>query len=146
MESSFGIVGAAVRRVYGRPGVASRGEATRSPGPRERRNVYVTATTADNSGQPVEIGSMVAEEMERWLSEMEGFEGFLLLTGEEKSMGLAFWASRELAERHAVARAEFRERMLALVGVRIEEVVDYDVAFARVRPGFIAEAASGGGA
>jgi hypothetical protein len=72
---------------------------------------------------------------------MEGFEGLLLLAGEGRALGLAFWASREVAEYHAVARAEFRERMLGVAGVRIEDVVDYEVAFARFGPGLIDAAA-----
>ena len=104
--------------------------------------MYVTATTAHTAGEPMENATIVAEEIERWLRETDGFEGFLMLAGEEKSVGLAFWASRHDAERHAVARTEFRERMLAIAGVRIEEVVDYEVAFARLGPGFLAAADS----
>ena len=62
--------------------------------------MYVTVTTADTSGEPIENASIVAEELERWLRETDGFEGFLMLTGENKAVGLAFWASREVAERH----------------------------------------------
>ena len=102
--------------------------------------MYVTVTTADITGQPIEDAPVVAEEMERWLREAKGFEGFLMLAGEEKAIGLAFWASRELAERHRVARTQFRERMLSIAGVRIEGVADYDVVFARFRPGLLAAA------
>jgi hypothetical protein len=105
--------------------------------------VYVTATTARTAGEPLENATIVAEELERWLRDIDGFEGFLMLAGEERSVGLAFWASREVAERHAVVRAEFRERMLEIAGVRIEEVVDYEVAFARLGAGF-AEAVQAG--
>ena len=76
--------------------------------------MHVTVTTADIGGEPIENAPLVAEEMERWLRETEGFEGFLLLTGEGKGVGLAFWANREVAERHSHARAEFRERMLSI--------------------------------
>jgi hypothetical protein len=102
--------------------------------------VHVTVTTADTTGETVANAAIVGEEMESWLREMEGFEGLLLLAGEGRALGLAFWASREIAEHHAVARAEFRGRMLGVAGVRIEEVVDYDVAFARFAPGFGAAA------
>ena len=93
--------------------------------------MYVSHTTVDTAGQPPAIGAAVAEEMERWLRELEGFEGLMLLTGEGRAVGLAFWESREVAERHAAVRTQFRERMLGIAGVRIEEVVDYEVAFAR---------------
>ena len=93
--------------------------------------MYVSHTTVDTTGQPLAIGAAVAEEMERWLRELDGFEGLVLLGGEGRAVGLAFWESREVAERHAAVRTQFRERMLAIAGVRIEEVVDYEVVFAR---------------
>ena len=98
--------------------------------------MYVTVTTVDTAGEPIENAPIVAEEMERWLRETDGFEGFLLLAGEGKAIGLAFWASREVAERHRVARTQFRERILSIAGVRIEEVVDYEVVFARLGSGW----------
>ncbi|MGE5691523.1 MAG: hypothetical protein ACM33B_13280 [Pseudomonadota bacterium] len=104
--------------------------------------MYVTVTTTDTTGEPVENAPIVAEEMERWLREMDGFEGFLVLAREGKALGLAFWQSREVAERHQLARTEFRERMLAIAGVQIEDVVDYEVAFARLGPGLIAAAST----
>jgi hypothetical protein len=98
--------------------------------------VFVTVTTADIAGEPIENAPIVAEEMERWLREMDGFEGLVMLAGEGKAVGLAFWESRETAERHRVARTQFRERILSIAGVRIEKIVDYDVAFARLGPGW----------
>ena len=56
----------------------------------------------------------------------------MVVTRENETLGLAFWDSRELAERQSELRAEFRERMLTLAGVRILGVDGYDVAFARV--------------
>jgi hypothetical protein len=102
--------------------------------------VFVTVTTADTTGEPIENAPVVAEEMERWLRETDGFEGFLMLAREGTAIGLAFWTSPEVAQRHGVARAQFRERMLSIAGVRIEEVVDYDVVFARLGTGFAAAA------
>ena len=102
--------------------------------------MFVTVTTADTTGEPIENASVVGEEMDRWLRDADGFEGFLLLATEGKAVGLAFWASREVAERHSHARTQFRERMLSIAGVQIEEVVDYEVAFARFGPGLIAAA------
>jgi hypothetical protein len=104
--------------------------------------LHATVTIAHNSGQPDDLAPVIGEEMERWLREVEGFEGMLLLAGEERSIGITFWESREVAERHAVARAEFRERMLSLAGVQIEEVLDYELAFARLGPGLAAAAKS----
>jgi len=102
--------------------------------------VYVTLTTADTTGASMEDASVVGEEMARWLRDTDGFEGFLLLAGEEKAVGLAFWASRDVAERHNHARAQFRERMLSIAGVQIEDVADYEVAFAHLGPGLRAAA------
>ena len=102
--------------------------------------MYVTVTTADTAGEPIENAPVVAEELERWLRDTDGFEGFLMLAREGKAVGLAFWTSKEAAERHGVARTQFRERMLSIAGVQIEEVVDYEVAFARLGPGFAAAA------
>lgn len=100
------------------------------------RYVHVTITTTDASGQPIENAPIVAEEMERWLRDAEGFQGFVLLAGNQKAIGLAFWESRELAEHHNLARTQFRERMLSIAGVRIESVVDYELVFARLGPRF----------
>ena len=96
--------------------------------------MYVTVTTTTTAGEPVENATAVAEEMERWLRDLEGFEGFVLLASEERALGLAFWASREVAQRYNVIRSQFRERMLSIAGVQIEDVTDYEVAFARVGP------------
>ena len=107
---------------------------------RRRGSVHVTVTTADITGEPIENAAVVGEEMDRWLRDTDGFEGFLLLATEGKAVGLAFWASREVAERHSHARSQFRERMLSIASAQIEEVVDYDVAFARFGPGLLSAA------
>ena len=104
--------------------------------------MHVTVTTTDITGETTGDATVVGEEMERWLRDAEGFEGFLLLASETKAVGLAFWASREVAERHNHARSQFRERMLSIASARIEEVVDYDVAFARFGPALLAAAGS----
>lgn len=98
--------------------------------------MFVTVTTTDTGNQPLELAPIVAEEMERWLRETEGFEGFVLLAGEENVLGLSFWESRETAEHHGHARSQFRERILSIAGVQIESVDDYDVVFARLGAGW----------
>jgi len=100
--------------------------------------VFATVTTTDTGDEPLATGTIIAEEMDRWLRDLEGFQGFLVLAGEGRALGITFWANREIAERYASLRSEFRERALSIAGVRIEEVVDYDVAFARFAPGFAA--------
>jgi hypothetical protein len=101
--------------------------------------VFATVTTTHTGSEPVENATIVAEEMERWLRELEGFQGFLLLANEGRAVGIAFWESREVAERYQSMRSQFRERALSVAGVRIEEVVDYDVAFARLAPGLLTQ-------
>ena len=96
--------------------------------------MFVSVTNTDTAGQPVESAKVVAEEMARWLRETEGFEGFMLLAGEERALGLVFWESREVAERHAEARKQFRERMLGIAGVTIEDVVGYELVYASLGP------------
>ena len=102
--------------------------------------MYCTMTTTSAPEVSIEEGRMVADEMERWLRDLDGFEGFLLLASATKGIGIAFWASREAAERYSPLRAEFRERILSLAGVEIEDVVDYEVAFARLGPALLAAA------
>ncbi len=92
--------------------------------------MYVTVTSAKTSDQPLENATIVAEEMMRWLREIDGFEGFLMLSQEGRSLGLSFWESREAAERHRVARTQFRERMLSIADVQVEESSDFEVTFA----------------
>ena len=94
----------------------------------------VTVTTTSTADEPLATATVVAEEMERWLRDLDGFEGFLLLAREGKAVGLAFWASADVAQRYNVIRSQFRERMLTVAGAQIEDVVDYEVAFARFGP------------
>ena len=82
----------------------------------------------------------MGEETERWLRDTDGFEGFLLLATGGQGGRFGVLGEREVAERHNHARSQFRERMLSIAGVQIEEVVDYDVAFARFGPGLLSAA------
>lgn len=94
--------------------------------------MFVTLTRASTSDEPAANAAIVAEEMERWLRDIEGFEGFLMLSREGTSVGLTFWESREVAERHQPLRREFLDRVMSVAGVQVEEIVDYDVTFARL--------------
>jgi hypothetical protein len=94
--------------------------------------VHVHLTRVKNADQPIENASIVAEEMVRWLRDIEGFEGFLMLAREGTTIGLSFWESRDVAARHRVARMQFIERMTSIAGVEIEEMVDFEVAFAEL--------------
>jgi hypothetical protein len=94
--------------------------------------VHVTLTRVSTGDQPISTATIVGEEMHRWLRDLEGFEGFLLISREGTTLGLTFWASAEIAERYRATREEFRNRMTSVVGVQIEEVVDYEVTFAQL--------------
>ena len=96
--------------------------------------MHVGLTRVKTSDQPIANATIVAEEMERWLSAIDGFEGFVMLSREGTTIGLSFWASREAAERARPKRREFIGRISDVVGVEIEEQADYEVTFARLGP------------
>jgi hypothetical protein len=96
--------------------------------------VYVSLTRVETSDQPIENATIVAEEMLSWLREIEGFEGLLMLSREGTTIGLTFWESREVADRHRVARMQFIDRMTSVADVRIEEMVDFEVTLAQLGP------------
>lgn len=77
------------------------------------------------------MATMVGEEMYRWLRDVEGFEGLLVLDNHEagKTYVLALWASREVADLNRVARANLRDRVAATVGVEILDTEGFEVAF-----------------
>ncbi len=94
--------------------------------------MYVSLTRAKVTDQPVEGAAIVAEEMVRWLRDIEGFHGFMMLTRESTAVGVSFWESRDVAERHRVARLEFINRMTSIAGVEVEEIEEFEVAFAEL--------------
>ena len=94
--------------------------------------MYVHVTRVKNSDPSVENAAIVAEEMVRWLRDIEGFDGFLMLAGEGTTVGLSFWESREVAVRHRVARMQFIERMTSIAGVEIEKMEEFELAFAEL--------------
>jgi len=70
--------------------------------------------------------------MVRWLRDIDGFEGMLMVSREGESIGLVFWASKDVALRNQTIRKQFRERMLSVAGVKLEESVDYELMFAAI--------------
>ena len=96
--------------------------------------MFVSSTRVSTSDQPIEIATIVAQEMTGWLRDIDGFEGFVMLSREGTTVGMTFWESREAADRHRVARMQFIERMSSVVGVEIEEMVEYQVTFAELGP------------
>jgi hypothetical protein len=98
----------------------------------DARRMHVSFTRVMTSDEPLENAVIVAQEMERWLREVDGFRGFMVLSREGMSVGLTFWESREIADRHRTMRMEFLERVMTVAGVRVEEVVDFEIAFAQL--------------
>jgi hypothetical protein len=96
--------------------------------------VHVSLTRVSTGDQPIKNATVVAEEMLRGFRETEGFEGLLFLSREGTTLGLTFWQSREMAERHRVSRMQFRDRMTSAANVEVEETVDYEVTFAYLGP------------
>ena len=100
--------------------------------------MYVSLTrTKGPPGQPVEIATIAGQEMLRWLGEIDGFAGLLMLSHEASAptLALTFWKDREVADHHLVARMEFRDRVTAAVNVAVEETVGYDVTFVHLGGG-----------
>ena len=95
--------------------------------------VHVTVTkTRTSPDEPIEIATIAGEEMLPWLRQINGFEGLLMLNNSDEgtTLVISFWASRDVAEEHRVARTEFRKKITSAVGVQVEEVTDYEIAFA----------------
>jgi hypothetical protein len=96
--------------------------------------MFVSLTRVKTFDQPIENATIVGEEMLRWLSDIDGFNGLLLFSKEGSTVGLTFWESRDVAEQHRVPRREFLERMMSVAAVEIEEVSEYEVTFAHLAP------------
>jgi hypothetical protein len=95
--------------------------------------VHVSVTRANHAAdEPAENATIVAEEMTRWLRDIEGFEGFVMLTSPGTTIGLSFWESGEVAERHKASRLTFIERMTSVAGVEVESTEDFTLAFAQL--------------
>jgi hypothetical protein len=96
--------------------------------------VYVSVTRVNTNGLPPEASTIVAEEVHRWLSDIEGCVGFMMLAREGSSVAISFWESREVAERHHLSRTQVRERATEAAGAEIDEVVEYQLVYARLGP------------
>jgi hypothetical protein len=96
--------------------------------------VFVSMTRVSTSDEPLENAAIVAEGIQAWLREIEGFHGMVMLSRPGTSIGLTFWESREVAEHHRVARMQFLERVLSVASVQVEEILDYEVTFAHLGP------------
>lgn len=96
--------------------------------------MYVSVTRVSTGDQPIENAAIVGEEMLKWLRDMEGFEGLLMLCREGTTLAITFWVSRDVAEEHLPARMRFIDGVTSVADVRVEEIVPYEVAFAHLSP------------
>ena len=96
--------------------------------------MHVTVTRVSTGDQPISTATIVAEEMYRWFRDLEGFEGFLMLSREGTTLSLTFWKESEVAQRSRMARDEFRGRIVAVAGVQVEEIEDYQLMFGQLGP------------
>lgn len=92
--------------------------------------MYAAITRIETLDEPIANATIVSEEMERWLSQIDGFEGLMTLSRPGETLGLTFWTDREVADRHRKSRLEFLGRMTAIAGVEPQETVEYEVTFA----------------
>ncbi len=96
--------------------------------------MFVSVTTVDSSDRPLAEATVVGEEMQGWLKDVEGFEGILLLFKEGTTVGLTFWESEEAAERARALRLQFLERIMSVADVEVQNIDTFDVAFAALGP------------
>jgi hypothetical protein len=94
--------------------------------------MHATLTRVSTGDRPLSDATIVGEEMHGWLRDLDGYEGFLMISREGTTIGMTFWTNKEIAERYRASRTEFRERMTSVAGVEIEEVDDYEVTFAQL--------------
>lgn len=94
--------------------------------------MFVSITRTDTTGTAPGDTPIVGEEMDGWLRGLEGYRGLVLLSRPGETLGLAFWETREAAERQSTLRTEFRERMIGLAGGRVLGVEGYEISFSRL--------------
>ena len=94
--------------------------------------MHVTMVRVGTGDQDISTATIVGEEMLRWLRDLEGFVGSMMLSREGTTVGVSFWESGEVAQRHRAVREEFRERISAITGVEVQEVEEFEVTFAHL--------------
>src|SRR3954469_24689452 len=93
-------------------GSRSRGDTASAAG--KDRAVYVSVTRVNTTDLEPEAPTIVAEEVDKWLRDIPGYEGFVMLARDGGSIAMSFWESREVADRHRLARMQIRERVTAV--------------------------------
>ena len=94
--------------------------------------MHVTMVRVGTGEQDIATATIVGDEMFRWLRDLEGFVGLMMLSRTGTTLTMTIWESAEVAERHRAVREEFRERISAVAQVEIETVEEFEVTFAHV--------------
>jgi hypothetical protein len=94
--------------------------------------VHVTIVRVSTGEQDIATATIVGEEMIRWLRDLDGFVGSMMLSRTGTTLSVSIWESAEVAERHRGVREEFRQRISAVAGVEIQGVEEFEVTFAHV--------------
>jgi|SRR5690348_7677378 hypothetical protein len=94
--------------------------------------MHVTMVRVGTGEQDIATATIVGDEMHRWLRDLEGFVGLMMLSRTGTTLTMTIWESAEVAERHRSVREEFRERISAVAQVEIETVEEFEVTFAHV--------------
>jgi hypothetical protein len=99
--------------------------------------MFVSVTRVDGENRPIAEATMIGEEMETWLRDVDGFEGIMLFLGEGTALGLTFWESEQAAERAKPLRMQFLQRVTSVANVEIKAVDGYELAFSRLGPNLV---------
>ena len=94
--------------------------------------MHATIVRVNSGDQDISTATIVGEEMLRWLRDLEGFVGLMMLSRTGTTLTVSLWESAEVAERHRAVRMNFRERISAVASVEIEEVEEFEVTFAHL--------------
>lgn len=94
--------------------------------------MHATIVRVGTGEQDIATATIVGDEMLRWLRDLDGFVGLMMLSRAGTTLSMTIWESTEIAERHQAVRQEFRERISAVAQVEIETVEEFEVTFAHV--------------
>ena len=96
--------------------------------------MFARVTTFEGPAERLEAGVRVfREDVVPWLRDATGFRGWIVLLDREdgRSLGLTFWATREVAEDLGASGAALRDEVAASVGAAMQTLDIYEVALAR---------------
>ena len=94
--------------------------------------MHATIVRVGTGDQDISTATIVGEEMLRWLRDLDGFAGSMMLSRTGTTLSVTLWESAEVAEQHRSVREVFRDRITAVAGVELQEVEEFEVTFAHV--------------